>query len=283
MKKNFIDIFNEIRNLRFSFLVLYFISLTLLYQYAYYRAFHIDITSFISISDLYTLLIDLFPGLIFFFGYLIVIFVIMFSINAFINKIRNLFNKEKEKKEEIKRKFNIYWHIFFPNFMNFFIFYLTVFKFAFPFILTPQGRNLYDTPFIFLVRISLIFAFIMFFLSSLKINENSKRFFTQLQISVSKVKMLSLGLTVFYIVGFTSNLNAAFNMKFGSESTVEFEFNDLKISSLDKNIVFVGKTNEYLFLFYKDLTITKSYKISEAKNLSFFNSIYYNEITTSEE
>jgi len=98
-KSDSLDIFREAKEIKFSYFVLYLFSLALLYKYAYFRAFNVDITTFISLSDLSVFFIDLLPKLIYLL-FLILLIGALFVLISFL--IGNITGKLFRKKDQLE-------------------------------------------------------------------------------------------------------------------------------------------------------------------------------------
>jgi len=272
MYKEITELIKEVRKQKFSYVVIYILILALLYKYSYYNAFTVDILSFITISDLYTILIDLLPTLVYFFGFLVLLLIVFFLTTVLFSRIR----KPKEVKPNNKFQ-NIKSRLFsftITNFIMFGFFYVNITIYAFPFLIPKVDMPLYTFDGIFLKFMTLIM-----FMTMLSININYvellKRFFYRIKLNPNKLKLILVGLTIFYMTGITATLDAGVKIKYDLNSVVEFEYLNKKISTNDSNIVYAGIISDYIFLFYKDIGLTKSYKKSEITNLNFYNDMYH--------
>ncbi|APY07277.1 hypothetical protein BWZ20_02705 [Winogradskyella sp. J14-2] len=250
--------------------------MVLLYNYAYFKAFNVDITTFVSISDLYVLLIDLIPSLIYFFVFLFFIFFLMFGVFNIIRKIAEIFKKKNNdqlEEESSKSKKVSHLEVIIINLIPFSIFYTHTTIYAFPFALNPRGE-FYNGIELF-SRFMMIFIIIVSCKMNLILIKKYSDLLKKLKLGISKLKLYVLALTVFYISGIVATLDAGKSMYYEELEIVEFVYKGIKLSSKEKNIVYVGRTSEYVFIYFKDSTITKSYKVSEIKDLNFFNSMFY--------
>lgn len=277
MTKNFISILKGLSDVKFSFLALYLISLALHYKYAYFAAFNINITSFISISDLSVFFIDLLPQLVYFFFLIGLICLLFIAISVIFEKISLKFRKDKkglekdvDKNEQKKPPIPL---ILFSLYAPFYIFYTSVTTYAFPFSLVPDPYlSIYDSS-LLVLRIFSVFMIIAFFFIHIVFLPTIIPLLKKVKLSVKRFKLILFGLTIFYLTGIFGTLHAGFKMTFLVNPVIEFAYENKKISSLDDNIVHVGNTNEYIFMYYKDLAITKSYRVSKIDNVSFFHDI----------
>ena len=277
MKKKFISILKELRRLQFSYITLYLISLALLYKYTYFRAFHVNITSYLSISDIYVLLIDLIPGLIYFLIFITFTILFIFIISSILSRIGRIFRKN-DKNPEINVKNDSkkpgIMEIFVAHLFPFVIFYTYTNIYVFPFGLNPHD-SIYSGLDLF-TRLILILVIVSSYIIQIFLVDSYKEtYLKELKIKASKINLILLALTIFYITGITATLDAGKNIYLGDLHSIEFDYQGNKISSLDENLVYVGSTSNYLFIFYKDLAITKSFEINELKNLSYYNGIIF--------
>ncbi|MFC4634585.1 hypothetical protein ACFO3O_11740 [Dokdonia ponticola] len=276
-----IKVFLELKNVKFSYIAIYFVSLALVYKYAYYNTFNIDITTFISISDLYTFFVDLFPGLLYFFIVLFLLTTVFIgSAGVFVTIIKALNNNktktEVDKDQEIvSEKGGPLKVLTITNLGMFILFYVFITIRAFPFSITADGtRSLYDSTSLFfrlILTILLLSGFIISMLSTSYLDVS----LSKTNVTIIKVKLMFFGIFIFYLTGISATLNAGFKIRFYPTKVIEFTYNKKNISSYEDNIVYVGSTSNYIFLFYKDKAITKTFKISEVKDLNFFNRMHY--------
>lgn len=282
MKEDFIEIFKEIKKIKFSFIVLYLVSLVLLYQYAYYKAFNVDITVFINISDLYVVFIKLLPGIIYFFVLLILIILIGFFFLSLFGALIHFFLKTKASKKEEEGKSSNSWKgsivpYLLVDFISFAIFFVFITVYAFPFMMNRVEDGSFYNVSSLVLRLVLIIYFVFFFAIKFIATDKIEPYLKAVKISIYKYKLFLFALMIFYVTGLSATLDAGKKIRFYPTETVEFKYKGEKQSSNIDNVVYVGSTSKYIFLFYKDLAVTKSYKLSEVEDLSFYNSIFYNE------
>ncbi len=284
------SIIKELRNTNVSVLTIYFISLALLYKYAYYNSFNINIINSISTSDLPLFFIDLFPQLLYFFFFIAAIFYLFIAIGSFIYNISDLLRKysikyifkrfgksfKKDKKINTEKERSITRILIF-NLVMFYIFYFFITSFSFPFVPSPlSGLDLYSFSNLW-TRIFILFPFIGCFLSSISKHSGLSILFEKSNVSSSKFKLAMLSLTIFYLTGLFATIHAGFKMmKIPLNPIIEFEYNAEKISSIDENIVYVGSTYSQIFIYFRDSAITKPYEISKTDCLRYYNDIFHN-------
>lgn len=262
-----IKFIEELKKIKFAYIVLYIISLSLLYKYAYYRAFGINITSFISISDLYTILIDFLPNLIVFIVLICLIFALL--IPRFIRYVFTLKSNEKEPRRD---HYLILFTLNFILFITFSVYISTTH--AFPFTIRAYNTEIYQT-FPLFYRLVILFFFIIIGLYTIVFINKNRTFLDKFKLSCEKIILFYLALITFYITGIAGTLSAGVQIRFYPDEMIEFKYEGKKQTSYDSNIVFVGMTNNFIFLFYKDSATSKAFEISKIKNLTFFNGIYY--------
>ncbi|WP_422082184.1 hypothetical protein [Ulvibacterium sp.] len=73
------------------------------------------------------------------------------------------------------------------------------------------------------------------------------------------------------MTGTIATFNAGYRMSSFNYSIREFEYSDTQISTLSDNLVYVGETTEYVFIFHKDLVKTSAFPKAEINNLKFYN------------
>ncbi|GAA3557983.1 hypothetical protein [Snuella lapsa] len=276
VKVEVLIVLKEIKRIKFSYLVLYVLSLALLYKYAFFKAFNVNITAFISISDLYVLFIDLIPGLVHFFLLTVASAFILVIVGETFERIKDIFKplkKNKKRKTQNREEKQSLFNVIPLNLMAFIMFKMMLTVYSFPFVFyNPNDESIYNFTAI-LTRFSFVLGYAGIYLSTVSylngVGKNKKI----LNLRPELLKTLSLALTLFYITGIAGTLEAGFRMLSFSEDAIEFEYDGVKIDSSDKNTVYAGNTGSYIFIFNKDSAKTKSYKVSDIKSVSFYHDI----------
>ncbi len=262
--KDLLGILDELKKVSLSLFSLYFIALGLIYKYSYFQSFNINITTFISISDISVFFIEFIPFIFFFLFYLILIYCLLFFIiNLFSKRKSNTQINEKEKK-------NTNSLAILGQIAAFFLFYISTNEHSFPLSISPYLKDIYSLHSLserFFLTTIMVFLFILNHITI----DNLKGL--PHEVNLNKLKLINSFLFIFYLTGLSGTLMAGFKMIFHPTKAIEFNFNQKKISSQEINTVYVGSTSEYIFIFQKERATTKPYKKSEITGLTYFNDI----------
>ena len=230
----------ELRDVKFSIIAMYFIAIALLYKYAYYAAFNVDITSFISISDLSVFFIELLPQLVYFFFLAGLICLLFYFLNIIIEKIIKIFKtKEKNSHVEKNKKSPSILFILVLLIFSFYLFYMQVTYRAFPFSTPPNSSISIYHPLLLIFRILSVILFVVLFYLNTIFVKPILPFLIKINLSLNRFKLILFSLTIFYLTGIFATIHAGYKMCFAVNPVEEFEFENNTISSLDRNVVHV--------------------------------------------
>lgn len=240
--------------------IMFFIG-AVLFEVFYYRKFGIDIFTFISFSEIISIFIGNIPHLLFFaifvFGF---IYVAKWLFRGLIDKLSNITKYNPTERRRINQKgFNITRMLF-----GIWIFFVMIFPNFFKRYFIHSEIWFYIKSFATLI---LIFNFTFPLFLSKQFNDDTKKLF------------LVVYVIAFYVTIYLFSNKLVWNVinQPSSNPSLQVFLKDGRIITTSPEIVYLGKTNNYLFLYKKTVQLDSSFttiiKMDNIDSLKYFKSI----------
>lgn len=225
------------------------------FEFIYYQSFDIDIFSFISFSEIISLFISQIPLLLIIsLMVLFLIFCLNTAFNKFFKKLIITSKHNKEQREIIRRK------IFFLTCCIFIIYTILVFG---P-LLTSSYSFVYSEGYFFMRVIAHLIVLFWVIIPLFSTN-----------ITVSKNNLYALAFIVnFYISIYFTATFSLWKIKVMPQNRphIRLTLNDSSLISTSDTLIFIGKTNDYIFFYNTNPKEKKPYTIVvKAENIKTIN------------